>query len=77
MKIKLIKNFPTCLKDFQWRKKWAKDWENVIYCSERCRRRKKQNQYRLSIMIKNLERMDINKKLAFRQKAADFLSQLR
>jgi hypothetical protein len=22
---------------FAWRKKWARDWENVRYCSDRCR----------------------------------------
>jgi len=22
---------------FTWRKKWARDWENVRYCSDRCR----------------------------------------
>jgi hypothetical protein len=27
-----------CDRPFAWRKKWAKDWENVRYCSERCRR---------------------------------------
>tara|TARA_B100000700_G_C15032372_1_gene851210 strand:+ start:715 stop:840 length:126 start_codon:yes stop_codon:yes gene_type:complete len=41
MKIKPTKECPKCKRDFQWRKKWGKDWENVIYCSERCRRRKK------------------------------------
>ncbi|MEM9279373.1 MAG: DUF2256 domain-containing protein, partial [Pseudomonadota bacterium] len=25
---------------FSWRKKWAKVWDEVIYCSERCRRNK-------------------------------------
>ncbi|NRA26696.1 MAG: DUF2256 domain-containing protein [Opitutales bacterium] len=29
---------PVCKRSFTWRKKWAKDWENVVYCSERCRR---------------------------------------
>ncbi|NVJ59399.1 MAG: DUF2256 domain-containing protein [Gammaproteobacteria bacterium] len=29
-----------CNKPFSWRKKWAKDWNNVKYCSERCRRTK-------------------------------------
>jgi hypothetical protein len=28
----------TCGRPFAWRKKWAKDWANVRYCSERCRR---------------------------------------
>ncbi|MVZ97070.1 DUF2256 domain-containing protein [Sphingorhabdus sp. IMCC26285] len=27
-----------CEKPFTWRKKWAKDWDNVLYCSDRCRR---------------------------------------
>lgn len=30
----------TCKKPFTWRKKWAKVWEEVKYCSERCRRNK-------------------------------------
>ncbi|MDA9128327.1 MAG: DUF2256 domain-containing protein [Flavobacteriaceae bacterium] len=29
-----------CQRPFAWRKKWARDWENVLYCSERCRRNK-------------------------------------
>jgi hypothetical protein len=29
---------PICLLPFAWRKKWEKNWENVIYCSEKCRR---------------------------------------
>jgi hypothetical protein len=28
----------TCGRPFIWRKKWAKDWAQVRYCSERCRR---------------------------------------
>ena len=24
---------------FTWRKKWKKDWAEVKYCSERCRRK--------------------------------------
>lgn len=27
-----------CNRPFQWRKKWAKNWEEVKYCSERCKR---------------------------------------
>ena len=33
----------TCLAcglEFTWRKKWERDWEQVKYCSERCRRNK-------------------------------------
>ena len=32
---------PVCRRPFQWRKKWARDWENVVYCSDACRRAKK------------------------------------
>ena len=31
----------TCNLEFEWRKKWAKNWENVKYCSEKCSRSKK------------------------------------
>lgn len=31
-----------CERPFSWRKKWARDWEQVKYCSERCRRTAKQ-----------------------------------
>jgi len=26
----------TCGRPFEWRKKWARDWEKVLYCSQRC-----------------------------------------
>lgn len=29
-----------CGRAFEWRRKWAKDWENVRYCSDACRRSK-------------------------------------
>ena len=32
------KSCQRCQKPFCWRKKWAKDWEQVKYCSERCKR---------------------------------------
>ncbi|EYD72080.1 zinc finger protein [Limimaricola hongkongensis DSM 17492] len=27
-----------CARPFTWRRKWARDWPSVRYCSERCRR---------------------------------------
>lgn len=27
-----------CGRPFTWRRKWARDWEQVRYCSERCKR---------------------------------------
>ncbi|HCN04435.1 MAG TPA: hypothetical protein DIS79_02360 [Bacteroidetes bacterium] len=34
---------PICNRPFTWRKKWEREWENVRYCSERCRRAVKQS----------------------------------
>jgi hypothetical protein len=30
-----------CNKPFAWRKKWTRDWDQVLYCSERCKRENK------------------------------------
>ncbi|WP_421823595.1 DUF2256 domain-containing protein [Flagellimonas oceanensis] len=38
------KTCPVCERPFAWRKKWAKDWEQVIYCSERCRKNKNKHE---------------------------------
>ncbi|MFZ9667804.1 MAG: DUF2256 domain-containing protein [Steroidobacteraceae bacterium] len=27
-----------CRRPMSWRKSWAKNWDSVKYCSERCRR---------------------------------------
>ncbi len=29
-----------CKKPFTWRKKWAKVWNEVKYCSDKCRKNK-------------------------------------
>lgn len=34
------KTCPVCGRPFTWRKKWARGWEEVRYCSERCRRQR-------------------------------------
>ncbi|MFN4193111.1 MAG: DUF2256 domain-containing protein [Tabrizicola sp.] len=31
------KTCATCGRPFVWRKKWAKVWDEVRYCSDRCR----------------------------------------
>ncbi|MBD2549546.1 DUF2256 domain-containing protein [Microcystis elabens FACHB-917] len=31
------KTCPVCGRPFQWRRKWKEVWEEVRYCSERCR----------------------------------------
>ena len=38
-------NLPTktciaCGRPFSWRKKWERDWDQVRYCSDACRRAK-------------------------------------
>jgi hypothetical protein len=32
-----VKTCRTCARPFTWRRKWARDWDNVLYCSDRCR----------------------------------------
>jgi hypothetical protein len=32
---------PICERPFTWRKKWKAVWDDVKYCSERCRRSSK------------------------------------
>ncbi|MBX3710771.1 MAG: DUF2256 domain-containing protein [Lysobacter sp.] len=29
---------PVCGRPFAWRRKWAKDWAQVKYCSDACRK---------------------------------------
>ena len=41
----MTKNVPykecvVCEITFNWRKKWAKEWDNVKYCSQKCRKNK-------------------------------------
>ncbi len=35
------KRCPVCQRPFTWRKKWADCWDHVKYCSERCRRHRR------------------------------------
>ncbi|HQR43486.1 MAG TPA: DUF2256 domain-containing protein [Gemmatales bacterium] len=36
-----VKTCKACLRPFVWRKKWAKVWDQVQYCSKACKRLKK------------------------------------
>lgn len=40
------KTCATCGRPFTWRKKWAKVWDEVRYCSELCRRARKPDRAR-------------------------------
>ena len=37
------KTCTVCQRPFTWRKKWADCWDEVKYCSERCRKRRNQS----------------------------------
>jgi len=54
MKTRKKRNLPNkvcgaCRRPFVWRKKWTKVWDEVRYCSERCRRLAKNEQSNASI----------------------------
>jgi hypothetical protein len=34
---------PNCSRPFAWRKKWEKVWDEVKYCSDRCRSERPSN----------------------------------
>ena len=34
-----------CQRPFTWRKKWNRDWERVLYCSERCKKENKKTNH--------------------------------
>ncbi|MEO1476693.1 MAG: DUF2256 domain-containing protein, partial [Pseudomonadota bacterium] len=36
------KTCPVCDRPFSWRKRWQNNWDEIVYCSERCRRGRKQ-----------------------------------
>ncbi|MBY5920288.1 DUF2256 domain-containing protein [Ferrimonas balearica] len=38
MKPRAEKVCPVCHRPFQWRRRWARCWDDVRYCSRRCRR---------------------------------------
>ena len=35
------KNCVVCDRPFKWRKKWERCWDQVIYCSVKCKKQKK------------------------------------
>ena len=43
---------PVCGLPFTWRKKWERNWDSVIYCSDKCRSKK--NQKRCDRFIINI-----------------------
>lgn len=37
------KTCPVCGRPFVWRRRWARVWQDVKYCSAACRRQRKAN----------------------------------
>ncbi|MFN9711032.1 MAG: DUF2256 domain-containing protein [Bacteroidota bacterium] len=35
-----VKQCKSCHRPFTWRKKWEKVWDQVMYCSDRCRKQR-------------------------------------
>ena len=40
----------SCGREVEYRKKWARDWANVKFCSDECRRNKNKFDYREAIL---------------------------
>ena len=41
---------PVCGLPFTWRKKWERNWDSVIYCSDKCRKKIKKDVIDLSLI---------------------------
>lgn len=50
VKVSMTKNCMTCGRVIELRKKWADNFDEVKYCSERCRRNKKATNYEVQIL---------------------------
>ncbi len=48
--LKPIKNCQSCGRDFEYRKKWAKNWDEIKYCSDECRKNKDKFDYQKQIL---------------------------
>ena len=55
---------------------WCSTWDSLFWTFIDDYKDKFKNQYRLSMILRNLEKMDLNKKLNHRRNAYDFLSKL-
>lgn len=44
------KSCESCGREIEYRKKWARDWDNVKYCSDECRSNKKRFDFRDAIL---------------------------
>ena len=56
--------------------KWCVTWDSLFWTFIDDHKNKFKNQYRLSMILRNLERMDINKKNTHRDNANEFISKL-
>ncbi len=44
------KTCESCGREIEYRKKWARDWDQVKYCSDKCRQNKNKFDYRDAIL---------------------------
>lgn len=54
--MQLSKICASCGRAMEYRKKWEKNWADIKYCSDECRRNKNKFDYREAIMALLLER---------------------
>ena len=50
------KTCASCGREIEYRKKWARNWENIKFCSEECRRNKNKFDFREEILALLRER---------------------
>ena len=55
---------------------WCKTWDSLFWTFIDDYKHKFKDQYRLSMILRTLERMDLNKRMSHRDNANDFLSKL-
>ena len=55
---------------------WSKTWDSLFWTFISDYKEKFEGQYRMSMILRNLEKMDINKKTYHRKNANEFLSNL-
>lgn len=48
--VKKQKVCESCGRSFEFRKKWASNWEQILYCSDECRKKKNKFDYQKQIL---------------------------
>ena len=48
--VKFAKICEVCQRQFTWRKKWERNWDDIKTCSDRCKREKRAQSHQTSIL---------------------------